>query len=946
MLALAGELEQSSADIEQWSKHLFDTSATAESRQLALSAYLDFLNRFSNAVTAIGLPDVQALMKHIEENLHALQESQENNQFAELHQKLVCEWSRLFADFLKLPTDPDAVNGLDACLVSDLWQRNTQAEKLNGIIGIVQDFASSKDTEKSANQAQVDFTDEDVTITVPDDINPKLLQSFCVELPENTNDFSELIHKIHTGNASLDDIGRARKIAHTLKGAGNIVGVPGVANISYRLEAILEYFFNANGYPIDVIRKDLVDAADCLESISDAVLGQGKSPDNSLAILSRLNEWTLKLDQEGSDLIDSTLSANESTAEASAVGANLSVLGESQTVDTGVAEENDRVTPIDADTVDIMLEISSELLNSNLMLQAGLNNLKQSSAGLLQSQDNLKQTQQWLQDILVNQFDSELTISDTGLIEVDGVTSHPSIKNDELQSVASFLAEAAADISYLNQQSAMELTGLQGTLLQQESLIKDFARSILDKRLVNVGSLVPRLQRVVRQMCHSLDKHAELVVEGSTVSLDGAVLEKLIESLTHILRNAVDHGVETPADRVASGKPDTALIRLVFVREGNTITVSCKDDGKGIDQKAVKEKAIELKLINSYQILNKIELLELIMQPGFSTKRVADQTSGRGLGLDIVHKNITALRGKVSIKSEGSEGTEICITVPATMAKSHVTLLRAQQYTFGIISSSFDQLIEIEPGQLTHNRNEASIIANQNIYSVRYLQELLGLGCADDKQFTVKNSAVLSKVGDEYYAVVLNQILSAGDMFMKKVSRFAPQLNGLVGIVVTNEGRIAPVYDLHELLRNPSKLVENYLTQHVDKTRAQALSVLIVDDSSSARNSLSQVTRDAGFDVRTAIDGIEAISLIETSRPDILLTDLEMPKMNGLRLAAQLRSSESTKNLPIVMITSRSTEKHRQQAMATGVDCYITKPYSNIELINQINTLLATAVNH
>jgi chemosensory pili system protein ChpA (sensor histidine kinase/response regulator) len=411
------------------------------------------------------------------------------------------------------------------------------------------------------------------------------------------------------------------------------------------------------------------------------------------------------------------------------------------------------------------------------------------------------------------------------------------------------------------------------------------------------------------------------------------------DPLLHILRNAVDHGIEPADERESKGKPETATIKLSFERIGNNIVVRCKDDGRGIDTAAVKNKALQIGLITPEQIVSEKELLELILQPGFSTRTGVNQVSGRGVGMDVVAKKIADLRGSLDIHSEEGKGAEFVITVPQMLLKAHVVLLRTEDLTFGILSSSFEQIVNLEQDFFVESGGAKRIKFNNRIYDIKYLAELLGISKRPDTADGKNRAAILVNDNQIRSAVLIDEAVANGELVIKKIGKYVPRLGGMIGTVLTADGTAAPVFDLKDLLRRPSQLVADYLQQHRDEGSA-SVNVLIVDDSSSARRSLSQAAKDAGFDVRTAIDGVEAITLIEQMRPDLVLTDLEMPKMNGLELAAHLRATDSTRDLPIVMVTSRSTEKHKAQAISTGVNSYITKPFTNDDLIYEMHQLL------
>ena len=509
---------------------------------------------------------------------------------------------------------------------------------------------------------------------------------------------------------------------------------------------------------------------------------------------------------------------------------------------------------------------------------------------------------------------------------------------NELHSIANLMTELMDDIGDISKSMMSQMAYMRELLSQQDQLDKELDQSITAERLVPIRTILPRMQRSVRQTCRMLDKKAELTVKGEDLSIDRSILNAIVDPLLHMLRNAVDHGVEHPQQRVALNKTETASISVEFERTGNNFLITCKDDGRGIDTVAVKNKALKLGLIRPEQILGESALHELILLPGFSTKSDADQVSGRGVGMDIVAKNLAEQRGSISIRSRQGQGTEFRMTVPQTLLKMHVVLLRSGEFRFGILSGSFDQIVTIPADRIVDD--DSYVEFNDEVYEVRSLSETLGITGGYTGSRSGNMTAILVRDEEIKVAALTDEAVGSGELVIKKIGHYFPRIGGMIGTVLTEDGTPVPVFDVMEILRRPSQVVTDYLQKQIAQPVVPAVNILIVDDSSSARRSMSQVVRDAGYDVRTAIDGIEAISLIEELAPDLVLTDLEMPKMNGLELTAHLRATESTRHLPIVMVTSRSTQKHRDQALSSGVDSYITKPFTNDDLVYEMHNLL------
>lgn len=934
--ALAEELGQGEAVLGPALDLLCSPEMPPELLAAAQDEYRGFTARVSGVAGAINLGGLQDLMAFIDENLalFAARPGSDPINDSGGAAGLLRHWPSRLSDFMSNGPDPEAAQTLRAFLRDGDWPAQIETPRIERIIGDIKSFESSADSAADAEETP-EPTEQDVSVRIPDDISPKLLETFREELPQSTAQLSQRIQKLLDRSATREDITEASRVAHTLKGAANIVGVSGIANVTHYLEDILETLLKHGGLPSSALSATLIEAVDCLEIMAEAALGLAEPPPQALQVLQSLVEWQRSFARgEYGDFEPVAETAAGAETAPAAAGAPAVTAEEPATARQAVSTAQGNI-------FDRLLDITGELSSSNLLTRGQLERALKNSEQLHKQHHTLHIQLGMLQEMIFTQglkknFGNLRAAGGTGKdfdpLEMD--------QYNELHSIASLVTELLDDAGEAARSIAGELAQIKELLNQQDQLNRELNQSITAERLVAVKSVLPRLQRSVRQTCRVTGKQAELVVSGEELYIDNMILDTVMDPLLHILRNAVDHGVEPPRERADAGKPETATIAIGFERVGNNIVIRCRDDGRGIDTSAVKNKALQLGLIGPEQIVSEKELHELILQPGFSTRADANQVSGRGVGMDVVARKVADLRGSLVIHSEEGGGTEFVITVPQTLLKTHVVLLKSGGLVFGMLSSSFDQIVNLEADAFVQDGEGWRARFKNALYEVRYLNELLGIGRDAGGTGRRRRTAILAEDGDLRSATLIEEAVSTGDLFIKKVGTYVPRINGIIGTVLTADGMAVPVFDMKELLRRPSRLVADYLQQHIEQPAAAAVNVLIVDDSGSARRSLSQVAKDAGYDVRTAIDGVEAITLIEEKIPDLVLTDLEMPKMNGLELAAHLRARDNTRNLPIVMVTSRSTEKHKAQAMATGVDRYITKPFTNDDLIYEMHRLL------
>jgi chemosensory pili system protein ChpA (sensor histidine kinase/response regulator) len=933
LLALADELAQGEELLGQSIGVLTEPQIPEEFVKVAAEDYRAFTARVSGVAEAVNLGSLQELIGLIDTNLSMFVQSREENHRDENVLRLLQHWPGILSRFMRESGNVVTEAELREFFSDEHWLSQFSEAQSGSLINTVRSFSiSSEKTSLDVEEEELtEPSPADVSVSIPDDISPKLLATFQQELPQTTAELSQRIQKLFDKSATGEDLSEARRVAHTLKGAANIVGVTGIANVTHYLEDILELLVNKSVLPSRELSEVLTEAADCLEMMSEAALGVSEPPAQALQVLNSLLEWRHKF---ANDRVEG-LEPIEAQAEAANDSAGHD---ETQGPVTDTRPERPAAANIQSNIFDKLLDIAGELSSTSLLTQGQLQAAIKNAESLARMHGRLRANMILLQDMVFSRGLKKAFISGQFAAAQRNFDPLEMDQYNELHSIANLMTELMDDVGDVSKTMMAQHAQMRELLSQQDQLNKELDQSVTAERLVSIKTILPRLQRSVRQTCRMLDKKAELMVTGDSVSIDSAILDAIVDPLLHMLRNAVDHGIESPAERIALDKPEQATISLVFERVGNNFVISCKDDGRGINTSAVKHKALKLGLIKTDQILHESALHELILLPGFSTKHDADQISGRGVGMDVVAKNIADQRGSISIRSEEGRGTEFRITVPQTLLKMHVVLLRSGEFKFGVLSNSFNQIVSI--GTDLFLNEEQQIDFNDQIYEVRNLTGLLGIPKYRGSLRDRKPVAILVDEAESRTATLIDDAVGSGELVIKKIGRYVPRIGGIVGTVLTEDGAAVPVFDLKELLRRPSQVVADYLQKHVDQPAPSAANVLIVDDSSSARRSMSQVVRDAGYDVRTAIDGIEAISLIEERIPDLILTDLEMPKMNGLELTAHLRAAENTRDLPIVMVTSRSTEKHKDQAISTGVNRYITKPFTNDDLVYEMHQLL------
>ncbi len=897
--------------------------------------------------------------------------------------------------------------------------------------------------------------DDAVKVSFAPDINPLLAEAFLEEAPSHAARFAEAVSRLSGERPSLDDVVQAQRIAHTLKGSASITGVSAIADLTHVAEDVLDWLADNDALPPPGLEGALVETADCVAGMVDALREGGVAPAGSAALAQRLRAFRdgqqAAPDARGTDpgtaesaspvtpaplrpiapraaAVQETSAAAIPPQAAPAPTVAADTRPEPEPAPRSAAEPASRsdapapppaapaprsptaagpqpsppaaepapappsiaaAAPPDAappapgappdaqpdggaaagapspgfaarpaaaslrvpvELVDGLLRLAGELAVSNVQSQGAHQRMTAQANALREQYHLVQQRLSDLRDLVevrgVPSGQGSGTHTATGtLVQGHGFDPLEMDEYNELHSKTTALAEAMTDFCEVALGLRPELAKLDDVFADQQRISKELSDAVMSARMVPVGSIEARLQRMVRETCRATSKQARLELVGGYLPVDGDVLGALVDPLLHVLRNAVDHGIEAPEERERAGKPAEGLLRIAFSREGDSVLVQVSDDGRGFDLDRIRSVAHARGLLAEDEERTDRELLQLSVRPGFSTRETATQISGRGVGMDVVQRAVLDLKGSMDIASEDGAGATIRLRVPLTLISMHVLLVRSGGRVFGVPSGTLEQVLFSDAGVLADDGVGPVFTYEERDYRVHQLDALTGRPAAMPEAGGKALPMLLLEADAGLTAVVVDAAVDGRYLVVKSLGERVPRPAGVIGASILGDGSVAPVLDLREMLRHRSTLPAAVAAAAVHEEvpeKALAPEVLVVDDSLTARRMLSIGLADAGYRVRTAIDGLDAVEAIEESLPDLVVTDLEMPRMNGLELAAHLRGDARTTDLPVLMVTSRSTDKHRGQATASGINAFITKPYANEELLERVEELLAT----
>jgi chemosensory pili system protein ChpA (sensor histidine kinase/response regulator) len=444
----------------------------------------------------------------------------------------------------------------------------------------------------------------------------------------------------------------------------------------------------------------------------------------------------------------------------------------------------------------------------------------------------------------------------------------------------------------------------------------------------------------VRQIAKEAGKRAELAVEGASGELDRQVLDKMLPPFEHMLRNAVVHGIEPSDERQEAGKPATGRITIRLHREGSEMVIDVADDGRGLDVDAIRRKAYEKDMLKADAKVTDEEIMELILTPGFTTAGTVTQSAGRGVGMDVVANEVKKLGGSLLISSVTGQGTNFTVRLPFTLAITQALIVRTGEEVYALPLPSVEGVARIPRGELENllSQSEPSYQYGEQTYKFRHLGMYLGGQAATLPQDEPFIPVILVRAGEFSAALLTDEMIASREIVVKTIGPQLASIRGISGATILGDGRIVLILDVAALVRTGAPVVE--LKKAAPTPTDDRPLALVVDDSITVRRVTERILQRSGLRVVTAKDGLDAISVMGEEKPDIILLDIEMPRMDGYEFASHVRNDAQVADVPIIMITSRVGDKHRARAIELGVNDYLGKPFQDAALLEAIGRLL------
>ncbi|MDZ4102107.1 MAG: Hpt domain-containing protein [Hydrogenophaga sp.] len=799
------------------------------------------------------------------------------------------------------------------------------------------DFVAPHADAHRVEHAAVQDIDDDIDAldTIDIDLFPIFAEEAQELLPQLEGALRQWVARPDNGSARSEVL----RNLHTLKGSARLAGALRLGEMVHRMETTAERLgsdvqrgadleplqsaFDAIAARFDVLRRQDPESADVVQTAPEQLVHEGPT--------------------------STPLTTGEAPQEATAVVASRGMEGLTMPVaPTALLARAGAAVRVRPELLDRLVNQAGEVMITRSRMESELTTLRGSLKDLTGNLDRLRvqlrdielQAETQMQSRLAQARDADQSFDP---LEFDRFT--------RVQELTRMMAESVNDVATVqrNLQRAVEST--EDSLVAQGRQTRELQRDLLRTRMVEFEGISERLYRVVRQASKETGKQVRLDITGGNIEMDRGVLDRMTAAFEHLLRNSVVHGIETPEVRAAAGKSAEGQIEITLAQELNDVSVVFADDGAGLDLVRLREKAAAQGLIEAGAEISDAHAAQLVFEPGISTAREVSELAGRGIGMDVVRNDVVALGGRIETATQAGQGTNFKLVLPLTTAVTQVVMLRAGALTLGVPSNLVELVRRVSSDELNKAYATGSLIVAGEEVPFFWAGALLqsSVQSLENKARTLP--VMIFRSAAQRIAMHVDEVLGNQEVVVKNLGSQLSRLPGLAGMSVLASGAVALIYNPVALATVYGEQVRSWVAsrQHAATTQTQSLPddtpalvdvsvnavplVLVVDDSITVRRVTQRLLQREGYRVTLAADGLQALEKLQGERPTVVLSDIEMPRMDGFDLVRNIRSDARLADLPVIMITSRIAEKHREHARDLGVDHYLGKPYSEDELL-------------
>ncbi|QET00855.1 response regulator [Cupriavidus pauculus] len=793
-------------------------------------------------------------------------------------------------------------------------------------------------------------------------LDPALVEIFLEEAQGSAPELGKLLRTWEAAPEETQHGGLMLRALHTLKGSARMAGAMSLGQAAHEMETLVEAAVRGQRIEPDLFRRLYAWYDRILAHVDALQNGRLLSADDAEVVNGLVEAPADPAAPQGQPGEASQAIAESEPAQGTGGAALVPVAAASTPPATQLPAQSDgerqrAMVRVQARALDTLINDAGEVGATRARLDSELEALR---SYLGELNDNVARLRGQLREIeiqaetqMASRIADQQQNQEFDPLEFDRFT--------RFQELTRMMAESVNDVATVEQNLQRGFDRASGDLAAQARLTRGLQRGLMQARMVQFDALAERLYRVARQAAGETGKEVRLLIKGGTVEIDRSVLDRMAGPIEHLIRNAVVHGIEDAVVRQAAGKPATGSLSLEVQQEGNEVVLHFFDDGGGLDLARIRSRAIERQLLSHDDDASEARLTEMIFAPGFSTVDAVSELAGRGVGMDVVRAETVALGGRINLTTEAGRGTRFTVHLPLTTAITQVLLISVGNRLYAMPSGMVDQVHQLRSQPLLEAYNAGTYAAAGGDVPFFYFGTLLeeAAAIASGRKYS---PVVVVRSGAERVAVHVDEVVGNREVVVKHIGPHLARLEGIAGATTLGDGEIVLIY-------NPVVLAQRFVRERGDQPAALPMpataeaigavaeigragdatpvpglatrpTVMVVDDSLTVRKASQRLLSRAGYQVVLARDGVDALKQLQEVMPDAMLVDIEMPNMDGFDLTRNVRADDRTRHMPIIMITSRTAEKHRSYAMEIGVDVYLGKPFNEDELLRTLHERL------
>jgi chemosensory pili system protein ChpA (sensor histidine kinase/response regulator) len=808
-----------------------------------------------------------------------------------------------------------------------------------------------------------------------DEVPNEILEFFQPEAEEHLQIVSDCLISLE-GNNNPDEIHKLFRAIHTVKGSAAQVGLKRLGAIAHRVEDLIGRIRDGEVDPSPAIVDICLESVDILKkTLHRQWADEAEMRTGVDSLLGRIAEYA-PLDPE--EVEAPSIANQDETGEAEEERLALELSKRKAAKRPQPAAAAAKSVRIALERLDRMMNTVGELVINRTRMIGRVDELEKLVETLSFSKERLQGK--------VSEFQEKYEFNRISSSRMPGAWSPPTSqmltslaagdssvwsefselemdRYDDFNILSRSMAEISADVNEVLSQLTAFIGRVEGDIDEFTKLAHHLQDEFTAARMVPIGTLYSRLSRAVRDAGKSAAKQVELDLTGSETELDNSIIQQISDPLVHLVRNSVAHGIEHPLDRLACGKSETGKVALRAYHRGNHIYIEVEDDGRGIDYQRVKQSAIERGLVSpeTADRLTERDLREMLFHPGFSTAPVRTELAGRGVGLDVVRANLNALNGEIDIQSTAGEGTKFTLKVPLTLIISPALFVRCGGTSFALPLAVVEEIRRIRADEIEEVGGKLLTKVRDVVTEVVRLDTYLGLPPLEPVNGYFR--MVVATAGTRQIGLVVEEVVGKDEIVIKNLGEYMRRVKLFPGTTIAPDGSLILLIDLNRMVAsepNDRRAIQatasaarifapgsaavakgNIPSEAIDRVEHERV-IVVADDSISVRKFVGRMLEKNGYRVKLAADGLEAAELISQFGCHLVITDLEMPRMTGYELMAQLRQSPTTRRIPVLVVTSRAGAKHRDRAIREGASAFLTKPVQEDQLIAAVEQLMGT----